>query len=141
MDEFISSVKWGKLLSEIFPRFQNYQIPVIMLRKQTPKEAVCQVFEDDNTVGVSLTVFELLTASFAADNFELRKDWEDKKEKLTNTSNVFNKILSDVSSTDLLQTISLLTTYNRRKQNSTSAVSCKRRDILKLTLDDYFYLG
>ncbi|WP_028389934.1 DUF262 domain-containing protein [Bacillus cihuensis] len=131
------SIKWSKLLSEIFPRFQNYQTPVIMLRKQTPKEAVCQVFENVNTGGVSLTVFELLTASFAADNFELRKDWEAKKTKLTNTSNVFNKILADISSTDLLQTISLLTTYNRRKQKSTAAVSCKRRDILKLTLDDY----
>ena len=134
-------LKWGRLLGEIFPRFQNYQIPVIMLRKQTPKEAVCQVFENVNTGGVSLTVFELLTASFAADNFELRKDWEDKKEELTSTSNIFNKILSDISSTDLLQTISLLTTYKRRKLKPTAAVSCKRRDILKLTLDDYISWG
>ncbi|WHY72650.1 DUF262 domain-containing protein [Fictibacillus enclensis] len=135
------SFKWGKLLSEIFPRFTNYQTPVIMLRKHTPKEAVCQVFENVNTGGVSLTVFELLTASFAADNFELRKNWESQKARLTNTGNVFNKILADISSTDLLQAISLLTTYNRRKQKSTSAVSCKRRDILKLTLDDYVKWG
>ena len=135
------SLKWGRLLGEIFPRFQNYQIPVIMLRKQTPKEAVCQVFENVNTGGVSLTVFELLTASFAADNFELRKDWELKKDKLVNTKNTFNKILEDISSTDLLQTISLLTTYNRRKLKSTAAVSCKRKDILKLTLDDYLSWG
>lgn len=135
------SVKWGKLLSEIFPRFTNYQIPVIMLRKHTPKEAVCQVFENVNTGGVSLTVFELLTASFAADNFELRKDWEAKKAKLTNTGDVYNKLLSDISSTDLLQAISLLTTYHRRKQKPTSAVSCKRRDILKLTLNDYVAWG
>lgn len=135
------SVKWGKLLSEVFPRFTNYQTPVIMLRKHTPKEAVCQVFENVNTGGVSLTVFELLTASFAADNFELRKNWETKKAKLTNTNNVFNKILADISSTDLLQSISLLTTYNRRKQKLSSAVSCKRRDILKLTLDDYVTWG
>lgn len=135
------SVKWGKLLSEVFPRFTNYQTPVIMLRKHTPKEAVCQVFENVNTGGVSLTVFELLTASFAADNFELRKNWETKKAKLTNTNNVFNKILADISSTDLLQAISLLTTYNRRKQKLSFAVSCKRRDILKLTLDNYVTWG
>ncbi|TCP19940.1 hypothetical protein EV207_15714 [Scopulibacillus darangshiensis] len=135
------ALKWNKLTSDVVPRFQNYQTPVIMLRKQTPKEAVCQVFENVNTGGVSLTVFELLTASFAADNFELRRDWEAKRERLTNTNNVFNKILSDISSTDLLQAISLLKTYNRRKQNSISAVSCKRKDILKLTLDDYLAWG
>jgi hypothetical protein len=135
------SLKWSVLLSDIFPRFQNYQTPVIMLRKQTPKDAVCQVFENVNTGGVSLTVFQLLTASFAADNFELREDWEVKKNKLINTNNVFNKVLADINSTDLLQSISLLTTYNRKKQKSTAAVSCKRKDVLRLTLEDYLTWG
>ena len=44
--------------------------------KQTPKIAVCQVFEKVNTGGVSLTVFELVTAGFAADGYNLREDWE-----------------------------------------------------------------
>ena len=51
----------------------QYKIPVISLGKDTPKEAVCQVFENVNTGGVSLTVFELVTAIFAMDDFELRK--------------------------------------------------------------------
>lgn len=45
------SLKWQKLMTDVFPRFQQYQVPVIMLRKPTPKEAVCQVFENVNTGG------------------------------------------------------------------------------------------
>ena len=57
----------------VIPTMQ-YKMPVILLDKNTPKEAVCQVFENVNTGGVSLTVFELITAIFAMDDFELRKD-------------------------------------------------------------------
>ena len=53
---------------------QRYVMPVITLDKGTSKEAVCRVFENVNTGGVSLTVFELVTAVFAMDDFELRKD-------------------------------------------------------------------
>ena len=34
-----------------------YNMPVIQLDKETPKEAVCQIFENVNTGGVPLTVF------------------------------------------------------------------------------------
>jgi len=67
---------------EIWLPFQQYKVPVIRLTKETPKEAVCQVFEAVNTGGVSLSVFELLTATFASDNFHLRDDWESKKKTL-----------------------------------------------------------
>lgn len=67
---------------EIWLPFQQYKVPVIRLTKETPKEAVCQVFEAVNTGGVSLSVFELLTATFASDNFHLRDDWETKKKTL-----------------------------------------------------------
>lgn len=133
------SVKWQKLMSDVFPSFQLYLVPVIMLKNQTPKEAVCQVFEHVNTGGVSLTVFELLTATFAADSdqFHLREDWQSKEDRLKRSGDVHNKILADISSTDLLQTVTLLTTYNRKKNKPNAAVSCKRRDILKLTLNEY----
>ena len=52
---------------DVIKRFEQYQVPVIELKKETPKEAVCLVFERVNTGGVALNVFELLTASFAAD--------------------------------------------------------------------------
>ena len=70
---------WNKFNREIVKRFEQYQVPVIELSKDTPKEAVCQVFEKVNTGGVTLTVFELLTATFAADDFQLRPDWEERE--------------------------------------------------------------
>ena len=109
----------------------KYAIPVIRLDKDTPKEAVCQVFENVNTGGVSLTVFELVTAMFAMDDFELRKDWEEiHNDKFT------GDILSKVEATDFLSAMTLLTMYKAYK-NGGPAVSCKRKDILNLKLKDY----
>jgi hypothetical protein len=64
--------RWGKVLDLVIQPFQHYQVPIIALHKETRKGAVCQVFEKVNTGGVTLNVFELLTATFAADNFNLR---------------------------------------------------------------------
>ena len=52
---------------QVHSNFTSYQLPVINLDAETPKEAVCTVFEKVNTGGVLLNVFELATASFAAD--------------------------------------------------------------------------
>ena len=70
----------------VVTQFSQYQLPVISLGKETPKEAVCAVFEKVNTGGVTLNVFELATASFAADaeNFSLRYDWANRKKRLYN---------------------------------------------------------
>lgn len=105
----------------------NYKMPVILLEKDTPKEAVCQVFENVNTGGVSLTVFELITAIFAMDDFELRKDWEDRKLKYFNSD-----ILSIINSTDFLVACTLLSSYKKG-----GTVSCKKKDVLNITLNDY----
>lgn len=110
----------------IMPVFQ-YKIPVILLDKNTPKEAVCQVFENVNTGGVSLTVFELITAVFAMDDFELRKDWEQRKNAYFN-----GDLLSIISATDFLTACTLLSTYQKG-----GTVSCKKKDVLNLTLDEY----
>ena len=126
--------------SEVIKRFEQYQIPVIQLGKNTPKEAVCQVFEKVNTGGVSLTVFELLTATFAIDDFKLREDWAKREKQLREKS-----VLSSVQSDDFLQAITLLTTRERRQksledgasQESAPGISCKRKEILRLTLADY----
>ena len=83
--------------SKLVMQTMQYKMPVILLGKETPKEAVCQVFENVNTGGVSLTVFELVTAIFAMDDFELRKDWETRYEKYFN-----GDILKVVTATDFL---------------------------------------
>jgi len=114
---------------------QQYKVPVIELVRDTPKEAVCQVFEKVNTGGVSLTVFELLTATFAADDFRLRQDWEERRARLRNALPL-SRVLHGVSETDFLTAIALLVSVRKNRQEK-SAVSCKRRDILRLTLDEY----
>lgn len=124
----------------VIKRFEYYQLPVIKMFKHNPKDAVCQVFEKVNTGGVSLNVFELLTATFAADNFNLRKDWEKRKEQFMQYD-----VIKDLSSNELLQAISLYSTIKRRENarskgisnENLPAVSCKRRDVLKISLEVY----
>ena len=115
----------------IFLIFQQYKVPVIKLTKETPKEAVCQVFENVNTGGVPLTVFELMTATFAADDFQLRKDWEARKGVLNQYD-----ILKGIDESSFLTAITLLASY-KKHVTSGSAVGCKRKDVLRLTLAEY----
>ena len=132
---------FDKFESDVIKRFERYQIPVIKLSKETSKEAVCLVFEKVNTGGVSLTVFELLTATFAAENFQLRDNWR-KREKHLKTS---HPILKSLQNDDFLQAVSLIATYHQKQDaiklkvgsDRAPAISCKRRDILRLTVDDY----
>ena len=132
--------KWKRFQEAIINPFVQYHVPTIDLAKSTPKEAVCQVFEKVNTGGVTLTVFELLTATFAAGDFELRKDWEARRERLTQ-----HDLLTAVDGTAFLQIVTLLATYYRRRSHMRAipgddripAVSCKRRDVLRLSLEDY----
>ena len=121
-----------KFRNEIWLRFQQFKVPAIELTQDTPREAVCQVFEKVNTGGVTLTVFELMTATFAADEFNLRDDWEARRERLT----AKHDVLEAVDGTSFLTAITLLASY-RRHQAQKTAVSCKRADVLKLDLADF----
>jgi hypothetical protein len=126
---------------EVIKRFEQYQVPVIELKKETPKVAVCLVFERVNTGGVALNVFELLTASFAADDFQLRDDWTVREQRLKAQHPVLRNLQND----DFLQTISLLVTQARRREalgasataDNAPGISCKRKDILKLKVGDW----
>ena len=127
-----ASALFFRFTQEIVTKMINYAMPVITLEKETPKEAVCRVFENVNTGGVPLTVFELVVASYSADDFELRKDWDERKEKYFSSD-----ILDIVTATDFLTAITLLSTYKRKLTDEKVAVSCKKKDVLNLTLDDY----
>lgn len=126
--------------TDVLVPLQSYKVPVITLGKETPKEAVCQVFENVNTGGVSLTVFELVTASFAADNFDLREDWEGdkKKDKVGRHGRMVeaSAILNSVSATDFLTALTLLARFHEAAAGG-RAVSCKKKDVLALQLDEY----
>ncbi len=130
--------------NEAFVRpFDRYHVPVIELGQSTPRQAVCQVFEKVNTGGVTLTVFELLTATYAADEFDLRQHWEQECQAAWQAPEY--RILREVSNTDFLQTVTLLATTDRRIREAAQGteeerlprLGCKRKDMLALSLEDY----
>jgi hypothetical protein len=134
----------------VLQRFQSYQIPVIKLKKNVQKEAVCHVFEKVNTGGVVLNAFELLTATYAAENFRLRDDWYGSVERNvigaqpTMTAKT-KSVLRGVQNTDFLQAITLIHTFRRRQEDirlgksadEAAGVSCKRSAVLALPKDAY----
>ena len=131
---------WDDFEIKIINSFNHYQLPIIQLKKENTKEAVCLVFEKVNTGGVSLNVFELLTATFASDSFDLRENWMGIKSELFRYP-----VLRKTENTDFLQAVTLLSTYFHRmaqkkaniSEERLPAVSCKRKDVLNLTLDQY----
>ena len=129
------SVSMAKEFNDkVVKSINSYKIPVITLTKDTSKEAVCQIFENVNTGGVKLTVFELITASFAADEYDIRKDWENISSEFVSHCD----ILRAVGSTNFLTAMTLLSSYRRYCGNPVDhVVSCKKRDVLKLSLADY----
>lgn len=132
----------------ILNAFREYQVPVIELNKETSKEAVCLVFEKVNTGGVPLSVFELATATYAADGFNLRDDWFGSlAAKVPGRYKKFatKALLCDIEPTEFLQGLTLLHTYERRRADvaagkvgkEATAVSAKREHVLALPLDAY----
>ncbi|WP_111767146.1 DUF262 domain-containing protein [Nakamurella deserti] len=133
-------IRWTAFQNRVLKEIADYKVPVIRLTKGTSKEAVCTVFEKVNTGGVPLNVFELLTATFASENFRLKDDWNDRRARLDTRA-----VLRSVENTDFLQVVSLLATRDKRERHLAAGrppadapgISCKRRDILRLSLTDY----
>jgi hypothetical protein len=111
---------------------------------------VCLVFEKVNTGGVSLTAFELLTATFAADGYNLREDWFGEPKQMEKPGRAkrlseARQLLEAVQNTDFLQAVTLLHTYqgrlaalaDGRSERDLPAVGCTRQSILDLPLDGY----
>ncbi|HFG2492647.1 GmrSD restriction endonuclease domain-containing protein [Acinetobacter baumannii] len=163
-NQILNPDQWEQTLIDLYPEkmanymkfrklviyaFKLYAVPVIRLNKENSKEAVCLVFEKVNTGGVPLSVFELVTATFAAEGYNLRDDWYGHPERnpIGRAKRLSDKesILKLVEPTDYLQAISLLSTLEQRKVDISadktgkfiSAVSAKRAAILGMSLNDY----
>lgn len=141
-DQFSVYMTFRKL---VLTPFRTYQLPVILLKKETSKEAVCLVFEKVNTGGVALSVFELITASYAAEGYNLRDDWFGSKVRKVDSRQARieqDDLLKGTESTEFLQAISLLTTHELRQADIIAGktgkqvrpVSAKRADVLQLPL-------
>jgi hypothetical protein len=125
---------------EVIKKFEHYQLPVIQLRPELSKLAVCQVFEDMHELPTRMTFFDLTTACFAAADFSLRADYAEVYQHLSRF-----EVLKGVRNTDWLSTVTLVATYRRREVVMTEnprlhplpTIGCDRRHILDLELEDY----
>ncbi|MFE6735990.1 DUF262 domain-containing protein [Microbacterium sp. NPDC057650] len=139
---------------DVIEQFTNYLLPVIELGKDTSKEAVCVVFEKVNTGGKALDAFELITAMYAADGHELRRDWygddigvgrQARLREVLRMPSANAGVLSGVGNTDFLQIIALFHTRDLRVGASETGrtgrelpqVSVKRQTLLNLPLSAY----
>lgn len=156
--QILNSDDWEQALSEFAPSklarfmkfrklvvepFRNYALPVISLKKETSKEAVCLVFEKVNTGGVPLSVFELITATWAAEGFNLRDDWFGGRGKTGRHARLSKKpLLRELQPTDFLQGVSLLHSLEKRTRDlaagrsgkEATGVTAKREHVLEMPL-------
>lgn len=125
--------KYKRFKKEVLDTITAYKLPVITLDKSTPREAVCKVFENVNTGGVPLTVFELVTAMFATYEFDLRKDWETCKSIIWGKGEPLNTdVMYGVDETSFLTAVTLYTSYF-----APTMTTCKKKDVLALKYEDY----
>lgn len=125
--------KYKRFRKEILDMIIEYSLPVIRLDKSTPREAVCKVFENVNTGGVALTVFELVTATYATYGHDLRKDWKECRDQIWGKHEPLNTdVMYSVDESAFLQTITLYSNFR-----AATMTTCKRKDILDLPFEVY----
>lgn len=130
----------------------RYKMPIIRLDNTNSREAICLVFEKVNVGGKKLDAFELVTAIFAARDFDLRKDWNgdpernDPGRRMRIIGSPFRRdVVAQLASTEFLQACTLLHTRAVRlgkvaegtPANDLPQISCKRDALLALPLDSY----
>ncbi|MEI6233683.1 MAG: DUF262 domain-containing protein [Planctomycetota bacterium] len=142
----------SKFFKGIVENIQRYKMPIIRLDKKNSREAICLVFEKVNVGGKKLDAFELVTAIYAASNFDLREDWKGtvgnpskgRIHRMIGTDSP-RRVLKHIQSTDFLQACALLHTREVRLQKAAAGVkdsdlpqiSCKRETLLGLPLTAY----
>lgn len=125
--------RYKQFRANVIETIIGYKLPVITLGRETPREAVCKVFENVNTGGVSLTVFELVTATFATYNFDLREDWEKCRNIIWGKGEPLNTdVMYGVDETAFLTTVTLYCSYL-----ADSMTTCKKKDVLALPFESY----
>jgi hypothetical protein len=139
------------LYTGILEPIDDYKMPIIRLDKTISREAICLVFEKVNVGGKKLDAFELVTAIYAANTFDLREDWSGdgpakpgRRQRMIGSPNR-RDVLTQIANTDFLQTCTLLHTMEIRRGKEAEGlegkelpqVSCKRESLLGLPLAAY----
>ncbi|MEF8704016.1 MAG: DUF262 domain-containing protein [Candidatus Accumulibacter sp. UW26] len=136
----------------VIDRIERYKMPIICLDRDNSREAICLVFEKVNVGGKKLDAFELVTAVYASDNFDLREDWSGtakpavpgRRARMIGSPNR-RDVLTEIASTDFLQACTLLHTRENRLARETEGktgkelpqISCNRDALLGLPLAAY----
>lgn len=126
---------WQKFKKYVLYSFRDYRVGIQYLEKEISKVAVCTIFEKVNKGGVQLTVFDLLVASLAAEDFDLRKAWKGDSQNKGHYDLVCSENMltfNNITESEFLQTVCLLKT-----KLSGESSSIKNTDVLKLTSLDY----
>ena len=150
--------RWGKdgrelsdHVLDLLRQIQRYKMPVIELDRENSREAVCLIFEKVNVGGKKLDAFELVTALFAADEFDLREDWIERRKRMFEQTDTRSFVLKgnqpnqQLESTNLLQAVTYQHTRERRLEAEAAGlegkklpqISIRRVDLLALPLDAY----
>lgn len=67
--------KAAAAVNGIFETIRNYQVPIVVIDRESPLEAICRVFETINSTGTRLTTFDLAVARFFPEP-KLRTLWD-----------------------------------------------------------------
>ena len=130
----------------VLAAIQTYKMPIIKLDRSNGREAICLIFEKVNVGGKKLDAFELVTAIFAGDGFDLREDWNRRRQAIVAIGpGRRRETLTGVSSVDLLQACTLLHTRERRLRREAEGirglelpqVTLRRDALLALPLEAY----
>lgn len=136
----------------VIDTIERYKMPTIRLDRGNSREAICLVFEKVNVGGKKLDAFELVTAIYASDNFDLREDWSGtakpvapgRRARMIGSPNR-RDVLTEIASTDFLQSCTLLHTRQQRLAREFDGktgkelpqISCNRDALLGLPLAAY----
>lgn len=141
--------KYMEFRTHILMPFSQYQIPIIQLSKDNSKEAICLIFEKVNTGGVSLSVFELITAMYAADSINLRDEWFGNQQReipgIYEELSSEEHLLKNIQPTEFFQGLALLYTREKRQKDilegktgkQITGVSAKRETVLSMPSSAY----
>ncbi|MEQ9453823.1 MAG: DUF262 domain-containing protein [Phycisphaeraceae bacterium] len=136
----------------VIDAIERYKMPIIRLDKRNSREAICLVFEKVNVGGKKLDAFELVTAVYAGEGFDLRHDWlgptgrpEEGRRGRLHGGATPRRVLKHIGSVDFLQACTVLHTRGRRLEAEAQGkqgadlpyVTCKRDALLALPLVAY----
>ena len=131
----------------VLDKIKSYKLPMIRLKEENTKEAVCLIFEKVNTGGEKLDAFELLTAMFAATGtVNLRTDWHGEGGNSGRVTQLHQlRVLAGIARTDFLRAVSLAHTHEKRRNAEATdktgkelpAVSCNHAALLDIPVEAY----